>query len=155
MAIIGLKGSKPEAILKNGCHFEIGFLFSKRQVWQCKFFCLCAHLKYLTVIFKSYFLCLNPWCDLIFLTLSRLETRMTADINVILQLLQRQMTPVPPAYSAVSPGSHLPHPTTLYGSGTPTIHMAPPIQPGQIDGTASLLQVSELHFYSSILCILV
>ncbi|PWA17636.1 hypothetical protein CCH79_00008111 [Gambusia affinis] len=72
--------------------------------------------------------------------LNRLETRMTADINVILQLLQRQMTPVPPAYSAVSPGSHLPHPTTLYGSGAPTIHMAPPIQPGQTDGTASMLQ---------------
>ncbi|XP_069761337.1 potassium voltage-gated channel subfamily H member 6a [Narcine bancroftii] len=40
--------------------------------------------------------------------LNRLETRMTADINVILQLLQRQTVPapVPPAYSAVSPASH-------------------------------------------------
>ncbi|KAJ8364419.1 hypothetical protein SKAU_G00132500 [Synaphobranchus kaupii] len=37
--------------------------------------------------------------------LNRLETRMTADINVILQLLQRQVAPVPPAYSAVSPSS--------------------------------------------------
>uniref|UniRef100_A0A3B4ZUJ0 Potassium voltage-gated channel subfamily H member 6 n=1 Tax=Stegastes partitus TaxID=144197 RepID=A0A3B4ZUJ0_9TELE len=45
--------------------------------------------------------------------LNRLETRMTADINVILQLLQRQMAPVPPAYSAVSPSPHPPHPTTL------------------------------------------
>uniref|UniRef100_A0A4W6CJN5 Potassium voltage-gated channel, subfamily H (eag-related), member 6a n=1 Tax=Lates calcarifer TaxID=8187 RepID=A0A4W6CJN5_LATCA len=44
--------------------------------------------------------------------LNRLETRMTADINVILQLLQRQMAPVPPAYSAVSP--------------TPIIHTVPP-----------------------------
>ncbi|XP_067869029.1 potassium voltage-gated channel subfamily H member 6a [Heterodontus francisci] len=40
--------------------------------------------------------------------LNRLETRMTADINIILQLLQRQAVPVPvpPAYSAVSPASH-------------------------------------------------
>uniref|UniRef100_A0A3Q4H422 Potassium voltage-gated channel subfamily H member 7-like n=1 Tax=Neolamprologus brichardi TaxID=32507 RepID=A0A3Q4H422_NEOBR len=34
--------------------------------------------------------------------LNRLETRMTTDISVILQLLQRQMAPVPPAYSTVS-----------------------------------------------------
>uniref|UniRef100_A0A8C9YI20 Potassium voltage-gated channel subfamily H member 2 n=1 Tax=Sander lucioperca TaxID=283035 RepID=A0A8C9YI20_SANLU len=34
--------------------------------------------------------------------LNRLETRMSADINVILQLLQRQIAPVPPAYSTVS-----------------------------------------------------
>uniref|UniRef100_A0A3B4ZR72 Potassium voltage-gated channel subfamily H member 6 n=1 Tax=Stegastes partitus TaxID=144197 RepID=A0A3B4ZR72_9TELE len=54
--------------------------------------------------------------------LNRLETRMTADINVILQLLQRQMAPVPPAYSAVSPSPHPPHPTTLYSTGAPTIH---------------------------------
>lgn len=70
--------------------------------------------------------------------LPRLETRMTADINVILQLLQRQMAPVPPAYSAVSPS---PHPTTLYSTGVSTIHTVPPIQPVQIDSTASLLQV--------------
>ncbi|KAJ8245915.1 hypothetical protein GJAV_G00261660 [Gymnothorax javanicus] len=38
--------------------------------------------------------------------LNRLETRMTADINMILQLLQRRVAPVPPAYSAVSPCSH-------------------------------------------------
>ncbi|XP_041633809.1 potassium voltage-gated channel subfamily H member 6a [Cheilinus undulatus] len=72
--------------------------------------------------------------------LNRLETRMTADINVILQLLQRQMAPVPPAYSAVSPSSHLPHPTTLYGTGAPTIHPVPSIQSVQIDSTASLIQ---------------
>ncbi|XP_035261137.1 potassium voltage-gated channel subfamily H member 6-like isoform X2 [Anguilla anguilla] len=43
--------------------------------------------------------------------LNRLETRMTADINMILQLLQRQAAPVPPAYCAVSPGSRRPRPT--------------------------------------------
>ncbi|XP_029292918.1 potassium voltage-gated channel subfamily H member 6a [Cottoperca gobio] len=75
--------------------------------------------------------------------LNRLETRMTADINVILQLLQRQMAPVPPAYCAVSPSPHPPpppHPTTLYSTGAPTIHTVPPIQPAQINSTASLLQ---------------
>ncbi|CAM9199857.1 unnamed protein product, partial [Lampetra planeri] len=66
-----------------------------------------------------------------------LETRMTADINVILQLLQRQMAPVPPAYSAVSPSPHTPHPSTLFSTGAPTVHTVPPI-----DCTASLLQVS-------------
>ncbi|KAL2101234.1 hypothetical protein ACEWY4_002995 [Coilia grayii] len=51
--------------------------------------------------------------------LNRLETRMTADINVILQLLQRQMAPVPPAYSAVSPPPPPPPPpppSSLYAS---------------------------------------
>ncbi|KAK7134410.1 hypothetical protein R3I93_017732 [Phoxinus phoxinus] len=52
--------------------------------------------------------------------LMRLETRMTADINVILQLLQRQIAPVPPAYSSVLPDNHIPDPATLYGSSTPS-----------------------------------
>ncbi|CAJ1076304.1 potassium voltage-gated channel subfamily H member 6a isoform X2 [Xyrichtys novacula] len=78
--------------------------------------------------------------------LNRLETRMTADINVILQLLQRQMAPVPPAYSAVSPSPHLPHPTTLYSTGAPTIHTVPPIQSVKIDSTASLLQSPDSDF---------
>uniref|UniRef100_H2TGU8 Potassium voltage-gated channel, subfamily H (eag-related), member 6a n=1 Tax=Takifugu rubripes TaxID=31033 RepID=H2TGU8_TAKRU len=69
--------------------------------------------------------------------LNRLETRMTADINVILQLLQRQMAPVPPAYSAVSPGPHPPHPTTLYSTGAPIIHSVPPIQASHMDSTSS------------------
>lgn len=34
--------------------------------------------------------------------LNRLETRLSADMATILQLLQRQMTLVPPAYSAVT-----------------------------------------------------
>lgn len=73
---------------------------------------------------------------------ARLETRMTADINVILQLLQRQMAPVPPAYSTVSPPSpHPPHPTSLYNTGAPTIHGVPPMQAVQLDSSASLLQV--------------
>ncbi|XP_055049957.2 potassium voltage-gated channel subfamily H member 6a isoform X1 [Misgurnus anguillicaudatus] len=57
--------------------------------------------------------------------LNRLETRMTADINVILQLLQRQMAPVPPAYSALTPEPLVQptHPTSLY---TTTPHNATP-----------------------------
>lgn len=58
--------------------------------------------------------------------LNRLETRMTADINVILQLLQRQMAPVPPAYSSIAtpePLAHPAHPTSLY---TTTPHNIPP-----------------------------
>ncbi|XP_017596055.1 PREDICTED: potassium voltage-gated channel subfamily H member 6 isoform X3 [Corvus brachyrhynchos] len=38
--------------------------------------------------------------------LSRLESRMSSDINIILQLLQRQLSQVPPAYSPISPTSH-------------------------------------------------
>lgn len=68
---------------------------------------------------------------------------MTADINVILQLLQRQMAPVPPAYSAVSPGLHPPHPTTLYSTGAPIIHAVPPFQASHMASTSSLLQVSK------------
>ena len=66
----------------------------------------------------------------------RLETRMTADINVILQLLQRQMAPVPPAYSTVS-SSTLPNNSPgLYGTGTPVLHSMYPISPIQMDSRA-------------------
>lgn len=75
---------------------------------------------------------------------------MTADINVILQLLQRQMAPVPPAYSAVSPSPHTPHPTTLYNTGAPTIHTVPAIHAVQIDRPPSLLQV----FYT-VICVVI
>ncbi|KAF7225846.1 transcript variant X3 [Nothobranchius furzeri] len=75
--------------------------------------------------------------------LNRLETRMTADINVILQLLQRQMAPVPPAYSTLSPTTHLSHPTTLYSSGASTLHAIPPVQ---IDSSAPLLQSPDSDF---------
>ncbi|XP_056143492.1 potassium voltage-gated channel subfamily H member 6a [Lampris incognitus] len=78
--------------------------------------------------------------------LNRLETRMTADINVILQLLQRQIVPVPPAYSTVSPSPHPPHQTTLYSSGAPTIHSVAPIPPVQMDSTSSPLQSPDSDF---------
>nr|XP_046186634.1 potassium voltage-gated channel subfamily H member 6-like isoform X1 [Oncorhynchus gorbuscha] len=73
--------------------------------------------------------------------LHRLETRMTADIHVILQLLQRQITPVPPAYSTVLPSSpHPAHPTTLYNTAAPIIHTVPSMPPIKIDSMPSPLQ---------------
>uniref|UniRef100_A0A4W5K407 Potassium voltage-gated channel, subfamily H (eag-related), member 6a n=1 Tax=Hucho hucho TaxID=62062 RepID=A0A4W5K407_9TELE len=69
--------------------------------------------------------------------LHRLETRMTADIHVILQLLQRQITPVPPAYSTVLPSPHPAHPTTLYSTAAPIIHTVPSMPPIKTDSMPS------------------
>ncbi|KAI3365278.1 hypothetical protein L3Q82_010374, partial [Scortum barcoo] len=68
--------------------------------------------------------------------LNRLETRMTADINVILQLLQRQITPVPPAYSTVSSSTLPSESAGLYGTGTSVLHSMYPISPIQMDSQA-------------------
>ncbi|XP_031171009.1 potassium voltage-gated channel subfamily H member 6 isoform X1 [Sander lucioperca] len=65
--------------------------------------------------------------------LNRLETRMSADINVILQLLQRQIAPVPPAYSTVSSGTLPTDSPGLYETGTPVQHGMYPISPIQMD----------------------
>eukprot|EP00062_Callorhinchus_milii_P025843 gi/632987277/ref/XP_007910703.1/ PREDICTED: potassium voltage-gated channel subfamily H member 7-like [Callorhinchus milii] len=58
-----------------------------------------------------------------------LESRVTADIGVILQLLQRQAVAVPPAYSSVSPP---PQPEDIYGpvSAPPkaSAHVAAPLE---------------------------
>lgn len=80
-------------------------------------------------------------CFLSVCSCPRLETRMTADINVILQLLQRQMAPVPPAYSAVTPP---PPPSSLYtSSGAQVLHTVnPPAPPPiQINDLASSIKV--------------
>lgn len=61
---------------------------------------------------------------------------MTADINVILQLLQRQMAPVPPAYSTVSPSTLPANSAGLYGTGTAVLHTLYPISSIQIDSRA-------------------
>lgn len=58
---------------------------------------------------------------------------MTADINVILQLLQRQIAPVPPAYSTVSSGTLPTDSPGLYGTGTPALHSMYPVSPRQVD----------------------
>ncbi|XP_074477025.1 voltage-gated inwardly rectifying potassium channel KCNH6 [Sebastes fasciatus] len=75
--------------------------------------------------------------------LNRLETRMTADINVILQLLQRQITPVPPAYSTVSPSTLPTDSPGLYGTGTPVLHSMYPISPVQMDSRAPTQSSSQ------------
>uniref|UniRef100_A0A8C8CU92 Voltage-gated potassium channel subunit Kv11.1 n=1 Tax=Oncorhynchus tshawytscha TaxID=74940 RepID=A0A8C8CU92_ONCTS len=79
--------------------------------------------------------------------LHRLETRMTADIHVILQLLQRQITPVPPAYRTVLHSPHPAHPTTLYSTAAPIIHTVPSMPPIKIDSMLSPMQSpdSEKH----------
>lgn len=64
---------------------------------------------------------------------SRLESRMTADINVILQLLQRQIAPVPPAYSTVSPSTLPAKSPGQYGTGTPVLRGMYPISPIQME----------------------
>ncbi|KAM6963593.1 voltage-gated inwardly rectifying potassium channel KCNH6 isoform 1-T1 [Tautogolabrus adspersus] len=66
--------------------------------------------------------------------LNRLETRMTADINVILQLLQRQIAPIPPAYSTVSSSTLSTDSPGLYGTGTQVMHSMYPVSPIQMDG---------------------
>ncbi|XP_072523232.1 voltage-gated inwardly rectifying potassium channel KCNH6 [Salminus brasiliensis] len=74
--------------------------------------------------------------------LNRLETRMTADINVILQLLQRQITPVPPAYSSVSPANHTPDPSIFYGTSAPMLHSLYPTPNLQLEGRTTAIQQS-------------
>jgi len=61
---------------------------------------------------------------------------MTSDINVILQLLQRQIAPVPPAYSTVSSTNIPTDSSGLYGTGTLELHSMFPISPAQMDGRA-------------------
>ncbi|TSL75240.1 Potassium voltage-gated channel subfamily H member 6 [Bagarius yarrelli] len=75
--------------------------------------------------------------ELLQIQLNRLETRLTADINMILQLLQRQVTPVPPAYSSVSPGNQCPDPLILYGSNRPVLYNLYPIQ---MDSKSTMIQ---------------
>ncbi|XP_074835156.1 voltage-gated inwardly rectifying potassium channel KCNH6 isoform X2 [Carettochelys insculpta] len=55
--------------------------------------------------------------------LSRLESRMSSDINIILQLLQRQLSQVPPAYSPISPSSHS---LAMYSMGPRGMEPTPP-----------------------------
>lgn len=89
---------------------------------------------------------------------------MTTDISVILQLLQRQMAPVPPAYSTVSSSTLHADSPGLYGAGTPVLHNMYPISPIQMDSLAptqvwyqtkknmtihQLGQISEKHCYIS------
>ncbi|KAM9333278.1 voltage-gated inwardly rectifying potassium channel KCNH2 [Pholidichthys leucotaenia] len=86
---------------------------------------------------------LDARLDLLQKQLSRLESRMSTDIGVIMQLLHRQMTLVPPAYSAVSsPPQPSPYPDPGPGP-VPGERVAPPVTPLQTDPLASLSQILD------------
>lgn len=72
---------------------------------------------------------------------------MTADINVILQLLQRQNAPVPPAYSTVSSTSLLPESTPLYGSDTAALHSMFPITSVKMETAQVSNQTKDIKKY--------
>ncbi|XP_053309347.1 potassium voltage-gated channel subfamily H member 6 [Spea bombifrons] len=79
--------------------------------------------------------------------LDRLETRMSSDINIILQLLQRQLSQIPPAYSPISPSSHT---LGLYHTASKSLE---PIQSNPslpTDSPESLLQSPGLTDYNDL-----
>uniref|UniRef100_H3CTP7 Potassium voltage-gated channel subfamily H member 2 n=1 Tax=Tetraodon nigroviridis TaxID=99883 RepID=H3CTP7_TETNG len=85
---------------------------------------------------------LDSRLDVLQKQLDRLENRMSADIGAIMQLLQRQMALVPPAYSAVSsPPQVSPCPGSGPGPG-PEERLS---QPLETDTLASLSQVMRIR----------
>ncbi|XP_053198176.1 potassium voltage-gated channel subfamily H member 2 [Scomber japonicus] len=75
--------------------------------------------------------------------LNRLESRMSTDIGAIMQLLQRQMALVPPAYSAVSsPPQASPYPGPGPGPG-PGERLVQPVTPLETDILASLSEILD------------
>ncbi|XP_061569986.1 potassium voltage-gated channel subfamily H member 2 [Cololabis saira] len=81
--------------------------------------------------------------DLLQKQLNRLESRMSTDIGVIMQLLQRQVALVPPAYSAVSsPPQPSPFPGSSPGPG-PGDGSVQPVTALETDTLASLSQILE------------
>ncbi|NXC03012.1 KCNH6 protein, partial [Orthonyx spaldingii] len=83
--------------------------------------------------------------------LSRLESRMSSDINIILQLLQRQLSQVPPAYSPISPSSHN---LAMYGIVPRSLEPLTPCAPLEDQDTAtqeqspSYTEVEKFHLKS-------
>ncbi|XP_076147555.1 voltage-gated inwardly rectifying potassium channel KCNH2 [Alosa pseudoharengus] len=75
--------------------------------------------------------------DLLQKQLNRLETRMSTDIGAIMQLLQRQMALVPPAYSTVSSP---PQGSTYTG---PVERLVQPVTPLESETLASLSQILD------------
>ncbi|XP_054621212.1 potassium voltage-gated channel subfamily H member 2 isoform X2 [Dunckerocampus dactyliophorus] len=82
---------------------------------------------------------LDTRLDLLQKQLNRLESRMSADIGAIMQLLQRQMALVPPAYSAVSSPPQA-SPSTAPGPGE---KLVPPGTPLETNTLASLSQILD------------
>uniref|UniRef100_A0A671YKE8 Potassium voltage-gated channel subfamily H member 2 n=1 Tax=Sparus aurata TaxID=8175 RepID=A0A671YKE8_SPAAU len=86
---------------------------------------------------------LDTRLDLLQKQLNRLESRMSTDIGAIMQLLQRQMALVPPAYSAVSsPPQASPYPGPSPGPG-PEERQVQPVTPLDTDTLASLSQILD------------
>ncbi|KAM9337545.1 voltage-gated inwardly rectifying potassium channel KCNH2 [Symphorus nematophorus] len=86
---------------------------------------------------------LDTRLDLLQKQLNRLESRMSTDIGAIMQLLQRQMALVPPAYSAVSsPPQASPYPGPGPGPG-PGERLVQPVTPLETDTLASLSQILD------------
>ncbi|XP_029102425.1 potassium voltage-gated channel subfamily H member 6-like isoform X2 [Scleropages formosus] len=81
--------------------------------------------------------------------LNRLEMRIMADISMILQLLQRQMEPVPPAYSTVLPGPRPPLRNGLYGTGTLPSHRTVTAAPASLDPRTSRKQSPDKFYTKS------
>ncbi|XP_068437370.1 potassium voltage-gated channel subfamily H member 2 [Clinocottus analis] len=93
---------------------------------------------------------LDTRLDLLQKQLNRLESRMSTDIGAIMQLLQRQMALVPPAYSAVSsPPQVSPYsgPGTLPGPGE---RLAQPVTPLETKTLASLSQILDSQHYEEL-----
>lgn len=57
---------------------------------------------------------------------------MASDISLILQLLQRQLSQVPPAYSPISPSSHN---LSLYSISLRSMEPAPPLEEEELTPT--------------------
>ncbi|XP_034562152.1 potassium voltage-gated channel subfamily H member 2 isoform X3 [Notolabrus celidotus] len=86
---------------------------------------------------------LDTRLDLLQKQLNRLESRMSTDIGAIMQLLQRQMALVPPAYSAVSsPPQASPYPGPGPGPGSEE-RLVQPVTPLETDTLASLSQILD------------
>ncbi|KAF4087858.1 hypothetical protein AMELA_G00076130 [Ameiurus melas] len=79
--------------------------------------------------------------DMLQTQLNRLETRMSTDISAIMQLLQRQMTMVPPAYSTVSS----PPQASLYlgSSPGPEESLVQTVTPLESERLSSLSQILD------------
>ncbi|XP_034028082.1 potassium voltage-gated channel subfamily H member 2 [Thalassophryne amazonica] len=88
---------------------------------------------------------LDTRLDLLQKQLNRLESRMSTDIGAIMQLLQRQMAIVPPAYSSAS---SLPPPAPYPGPGPgpgPGERLVQPVTPLETDTLTSLSQILHTH----------
>ncbi|KAM4034053.1 voltage-gated inwardly rectifying potassium channel KCNH6 isoform 2-T2 [Anomaloglossus baeobatrachus] len=89
--------------------------------------------------------------------LDRLESRMSSDISIILQLLQRQLSQIPPAYSPISPSSQT---LGLYHSASkslepiqsnPSLPTDSPISPVQSPGLTDYNDLEPLNLKPNVL----